>query len=277
MNGLHSEELAYEIRKNAIKMVNHARASHIGGILSCADIIAVLYSGVAHVNPQNPKAPERDRIILSKGHNGAAIYVALAKLGFFDEELLKTYGDNGGIFSCHISHKEVPGVEISTGSLGQGVCVACGMAIAAKRKYETHKVYAVVGDGECDEGSVWEMALLAAQQKLDNFTVIIDRNYHQAMGRIENVVNTEPFADKWRAFGWHVINVDDGNSHEQLKFAFDEDSCGKPKVIIAKTVKGKGVSFMEDNLLWHYRDPQGDDFENALKEVEENYAQSCNK
>lgn len=277
MNGLRSEELAYEIRKNAIKMVNHARASHIGGILSCADIIAVLYSEVAHVNPQNPKTPKRDRIILSKGHNGAAIYVALAKLGFFDEELLKTYGDNGGIFSCHISHKEVPGVEISTGSLGQGVCVACGMAIAAKRKYETHKVYAVVGDGECDEGSVWEMALLAAQQKLDNFTVIVDRNYHQAMGRIENVVNTEPFADKWRAFGWHVINVDDGNSHEQLKFAFDEDSCGKPKVIIAKTVKGKGVSFMEDNLLWHYRDPQGDDFENALKEVEENYAQSCNK
>ena len=277
MNGLRSEELAYGIRKNAIKMVNHARASHIGGILSCADIIAVLYSEVAHVNPQNPKAPERDRIILSKGHNGAAIYVALAKLGFFDEELLKTYGDNGGIFSCHISHKEVPGVEISTGSLGQGVCVACGMAIAAKRKHETHKVYAIVGDGECDEGSVWEMALLAAQQKLDNFTVIVDRNYHQAMGRIESVVNTEPFADKWRAFGWHVINVDDGNSHEQLKFAFDEDSCGKPKVIIAKTVKGKGVSFMEDNLLWHYRDPQGDDFENALKEVEENYAQSCNK
>lgn len=274
---MRSEELAYEIRKNAIKMVNHARASHIGGILSCADIIAVLYSEVAHVNPQNPKAPERDRIILSKGHNGAAIYVALAKLGFFDEELLKTYGDNGGIFSCHISHKEVPGVEISTGSLGQGVCVACGMAIAAKRKHETHKVYAIVGDGECDEGSVWEMALLAAQQKLDNFTVIVDRNYHQAMGRIESVVNTEPFADKWRAFGWHVINVDDGNSHEQLKFAFDEDSCGKPKVIIAKTVKGKGVSFMEDNLLWHYRDPQGDDFENALKEVEENYAQSCNK
>ena len=274
---MRSEELAYEIRKNAIKMVNHARASHIGGILSCADIIAVLYSEVAHVNPQNPKTPKRDRIILSKGHNGAAIYVALAKLGFFDEELLQTYGDNGGIFSCHISHKEVPGVEISTGSLGQGVCVACGMAIAAKRKHETHKVYAIVGDGECDEGSVWEMALLAAQQKLDNFTVIVDRNYHQAMGRIESVVNTEPFADKWRAFGWHVINVDDGNSHEQLKFAFDENSCGKPKVIIAKTVKGKGVSFMEDNLLWHYRDPQGDDFENALKEVEENYAQSCNK
>ena len=274
---MRSEELADEIRKNAIKMVNHARASHIGGILSCADIIAVLYSEVAHVNPQNPKTPKRDRIILSKGHNGAAIYGALAKLGFFDEELLKTYGDNGGIFSCHISHKEVPGVEISTGSLGQGVCVACGMAIAAKRKHETHKVYAIVGDGECDEGSVWEMALLAAQQKLDNFTVIVDRNYHQAMGRIESVVNTEPFADKWRAFGWHVINVDDGNSHEQLKFAFDENSCGKPKVIIAKTVKGKGVSFMEDNLLWHYRDPQGDDFENALKEVEENYAQSCNK
>lgn len=277
MSKLRSEELAYEIRKNAIKMVNHAHASHLGGILSCADLVAVLYSEVANVNPKNPKDPTRDRIVLSKGHNGAAIYVALAKLGFFDEELLKTYGDNGGMFSCHISHKEVPGVEFSTGSLGQGVCVACGMAVAAKRKHETHKVYAIVGDGECNEGSVWEMALLAAQQKLDNFTVIVDRNYQQAMGRIEEVINTEPFAEKWTAFGWHVVDVKDGNNHDKLRAAFAEDSKGKPKVIIARTVKGKGVSFMEDKLLWHYRDPQGADFENALKEVEENYAKSCNR
>ena len=260
MSKLRSEELAYEIRKNAIKMVNHAHASHLGGVLSCADIVAVLYSEVAHVNPENPKDPKRDRIVLSKGHNGAAIYVALAKL-----------------FSCHISHKGVPGVEFSTGSLGQGVCVACGMAVAAKRKQETHKVYTIVGDGECDEGSVWEMALLASQQKLDNFTVIVDRNYQQAMGRIEEVINTEPFVEKWKAFGWHVVDVKDGNDHEQLRVAFAEKSDGKPKVIIARTVKGKGVSFMEDKLLWHYRDPQGVDFENALKEVEENYAKSCNR
>lgn len=274
---MRSEELAYEIRENAIKMVNHAHASHLGGILSCADAIAVLYAEVAHINPKNPKDPKRDRIVLSKGHNGAAVYVALAKMGFFDEELLKTYGDNGGMFSCHISHKEVPGVEVSTGSLGQGVCMACGFAIAAKRKKEAHKIYAIVGDGECDEGSVWEMALLAAQEKLDNFTVIIDRNYQQAMGRIEEVINTEPFADKWKAFGWTVVDVEDGNNHEQLRKAFEVDSNGKPKVIIARTIKGKGVSFMEDNLLWHYRDPQGEDYENALKEVEEKYAKSCNR
>ena len=258
-------------------MVNHAHASHLGGILSCADAIAVLYAEVAHINPKNPKDPKRDRIVLSKGHNGATVYVALAKMGFFDEELLKTYGDNGGMFSCHISHKEVPGVEVSTGSLGQGVCMACGFAIAAKRKKEAHKIYAIVGDGECDEGSVWEMALLAAQEKLDNFTVIIDRNYQQAMGIIEEVINTEPFADKWKAFGWTVVDVEDGNNHEQLRKAFEVDSNGKPKVIIARTIKGKGVSFMEDNLLWHYRDPQGEDYENALKEVEEKYAKSCNR
>ena len=256
-------------------MISHAHASHLGGVLSCADIVAVLYGEVANLNPSNPKDPNRDRIVLSKGHNGVAVYVTLAELGFFEKKLLETYGDNGGIFSCHISHKNVPGVELSTGSLGQGVCVACGMAVAAKRQNKSHKVYAIVGDGECNEGSVWEMAMLAAQQKLDNFTVIIDRNYQQAMGRIEEVIDTEPFAEKWRTFGWHVVDVPDGNNHELLRKAFAESSQGKPKVIIARTVKGKGVSFMEDNLLWHYRDPQGECFENALKEVEEKYAKSC--
>lgn len=276
MAKLNSEKLAYLIRKNAISMINHAHASHLGGILSCADIVAVLYGEVAHLNPANPKDSTRDRIILSKGHNGVAIYIALAELGFYDKSLLQTYGDNGSVFSCHISHKQVPGVEISTGSLGQGVCMACGMAVAAKRKNESHRVYAIVGDGECNEGSVWEMAMLAAQQKLDNFTVIVDRNYQQAMGRIEEIVNTEPFFDRWKAFGWHVVEVEDGNNHDQLRNAFAEKSFGKPKVIIARTIKGKGVSFMEDNLLWHYKDPQGEYFLNALKEIEEKYAKSCN-
>lgn len=266
--------LAYEIRKNALKMVNHAHASHIGGILSCAEIIAVLFGEIARLNPNNPVDPDRDRIVLSKGHNGAAIYIALAKLGFFDESLLDTYGDDGGIFSCHISHKGVPGVEISTGSLGQGVCVACGLAIAAKRRKAVHRVYAIVGDGECNEGSVWEMALLASQEKLDNFTVIVDRNCQQAMGRVERIINTEPLADKWKAFGWQVVEVDDGHNLEQLKKAFLVKNEGIPKIIIAKTVKGKGVSFMEDNVLWHYRDPQGDFFEKALKEVEQAYEKS---
>lgn len=263
-----SEELAKKIRIDAIKMVHHAHASHIGGILSCADIVAVLYACVANVFPDNPKAPQRDRIILSKGHNGVAVYAALAECGFFEKDILKTYGDNGSIFSCHISHKRVPGVELSTGSLGQGAGVACGMALDAKIKNKKHKVYAIVGDGECNEGAVWEMALFAAHQHLDNFTVIIDRNGMQAMGFCKDVLNTDPLVDKWKAFDWTVINVQDGNNHEQLKEAFKEDFNGKPRVIIANTVKGKGVSFMENKLLWHYRDPQGEDYINALKELE---------
>lgn len=265
---MNSEELAKRIRVHAINMVHDAHASHIGGILSCADIVAVLYNDIATVFPHDPKNKNRDRIILSKGHNGVAIYVALAETGFFDISKLDSYGKDGSCFSCHISHKKVPGVEISTGSLGQGVGVACGMALNGKLRHKDYKVYAVVGDGECNEGSVWEMALLAAHYHLDNFTVIVDRNKMQAMGNCKDVLNTEPFADKWRAFGWYVVEVDDGNDHKQLKEAFYENNANKPKVIIANTIKGKGISFMENQLLWHYRDPQGEDYENALKELE---------
>lgn len=265
---MNSEELAKRIRVHAINMVHDAHASHIGGILSCADIVAVLYNDIATVFPHDPKNKNRDRIILSKGHNGVAIYVALAETGFFDISKLDSYGKDGSCFSCHISHKKVPGVEISTGSLGQGVGVACGMALNGKLRHKYYKVYAVVGDGECNEGSVWEMALLAAHYHLDNFTVIVDRNKMQAMGNCKDVLNTEPFADKWRAFGWYVVEVDDGNDHKQLKEAFYENNANKPKVIIANTIKGKGISFMENQLLWHYRDPQGEDYENALKELE---------
>lgn len=265
---MNSEELAKRIRVHAINMVHDAHASHIGGILSCADIVAVLYNDIATVFPHDPKNINRDRIILSKGHNGVAIYVALAETGFFDISKLDSYGKDGSCFSCHISHKKVPGVEISTGSLGQGVGVACGMALNGKLRHKDYKVYAVVGDGECNEGSVWEMALLAAHYHLDNFTVIVDRNKMQAMGNCKDVLNTEPFADKWRAFGWYVVEVDDGNDHKQLKEAFYENNANKPKVIIANTIKGKGISFMENKLLWHYRDPQGEDYENALKELE---------
>lgn len=263
-----SEELAKNIRIDALKMVHHAHASHIGGILSCADIVAVLYNSVAKVFPHDPQNPNRDRIVLSKGHNGVAIYAALAECGFFKKELLKTYGDNGSMFSCHISHHHVPGVEISTGSLGQGVGMACGMALNGKLKDKGYEVYAIVGDGECDEGAVWEMALFAAHQQLDNFTVIVDRNNMQAMGFCKDVLNTNPLAAKWESFGWTVVEVADGNDHDQLKEAFKRPFEGRPRVIIAHTVKGKGVSFMENQLLWHYRDPQGDDYMQALKELE---------
>ncbi len=275
---MESKELAYRIRIHAINMVHSAHASHIGGILSCADIVAVLYSDIASFDVNNCKNSLRDRIILSKGHNGVVIYAALAEIGFFPVEDLKSYGMNGSKFSCHVSHKNVQGVEISTGSLGHGIGVACGMALNAKLKNLPYKVYVIVGDGECNEGSVWEAAMFAAQYKLNNLTVIIDANGMQAMGKCSDVIDMEPMADKWRTFNWNVIEVQNGHNHNELKQAFMINSKDKPKVIIARTVKGKGVSFMENNILWHYRDPQGELYEQALKEVEEAYnAESFNK
>lgn len=267
MGTIKSEELAWKIRRHAIDMVHDAHASHIGGILSCADLVAVLYADVAKYDPANPQWDERDRIILSKGHNGVAIYATLAECGFFPISTLASYGHNGSLFSCHISHK-VPGVELSTGSLGHGVCIACGMAINAKRKGQNYRVFAIVGDGECNEGSIWEMAMLSAQNQLNNFTVIIDQNGMQAMGFTKEIINMEPMAQKWRAFGWHVAEVQDGSNHNMLRRAFQEYSHNKPKVIIARTIKGNGISFMENQLLWHYRDPQGEFYEKAVEELQ---------
>ena len=263
-----SDELAKKIRIHAVKMVHHARASHIGGILSCADAVAVLYADVMKYFPDEPKNPKRDRLILSKGHNGVAIYAALAECGFFSTEELEKYGENGSLFSCHVSHKKVPGVELSTGSLGHGVCVACGMALNGKLKNQDYKVYSIVGDGECNEGSVWETAMLAAQYRLDNLTVIIDRNNMQAMGFCKDIIDMDSLGEKWKAFGWNVVEVVNGNDHDELRKAFAKKNDGKPKVIIANTVKGKGVSFMENNLQWHYSDPQGENYEKALAELE---------
>lgn len=269
MGAMKSEELAWKIRRHAIDMVHEAHASHIGGILSCADAVAVLYADVARYDAANPKWEGRDRIVLSKGHNGVAIYAALAECGFFPVSELDSYGQNGSRFSCHVSHKGVPGVEISTGSLGHGASVACGMALNGKRKRMDYRVFAILGDGECNEGNVWEMAMLSAQKKLNNFTVIIDRNGMQAMGFSKEIIDMDPMADKWRSFGWYVVEVQDGSDHNMLRKAFKEDNGGKPKVIIASTIKGKGVSFMENELLWHYRDPQGEFYEKAVGEIEQ--------
>lgn len=263
---MNSFELAKKIRIDAINMVHHAHASHIGGVLSSADILAVLYNDIAKYDVNNPSWSERDRIILSKGHNGVGIYSVLAECGFFPTDMLKTYGDNGSIFSCHVSHKNVPGVEISTGSLGHGVCVACGLALNAKFRKKNYRVFCIAGDGECNEGCVWEMAMLASQHKLGMFTVIVDYNRMQALGNSADIINMEPFADKWKAFGWYCIEVD-GHNHDSLRKAFLEKSYDKPKVIIAHTIKGKGVSFMENQILWHYRDPQGDLYSKALEEL----------
>lgn len=263
-------ELARRVRRDAIQMVHRSHASHIGSILSVADILAVLYGSVAKTFPTDPKSPLRDRIVLSKGHAGAAMYATLAECGFFPVPELERYYSDGSVFSGHVSHKGVPGVEFSTGSLGQGAGVACGMALSAKIKGEKHQVYTIVGDGECEEGSIWEMALFAAHRRLDNFTVIVDHNRMQAMGSCAEQAGMDRLEEKWESFGWHAIPVRDGNDCEQLLDAFGRRIAGQPNVLIAYTIKGKGVSFMENELLWHYRDPQGEFFERAMSELGEN-------
>lgn len=265
---LKSEELAWKIRRRGVDMVHRAHASHIASILSCADIMAVLYSDVLKYDCNNPQWSERDRLVLSKGHSGVALYVALAGAGFFPESVLDTYGQDGSVLSCHISHKGVSGVELSTGSLGHGVCVACGMALDGKLKKKDYRVYAVIGDGECNEGSVWEMAMLAAENELNNFTVVIDKNGMQAMGFTKDIIKMDNMSERWQAFGWQVLEVD-GHDHGALRSAFGMQSISAPCVIIADTIKGHGISFMENNLLWHYRDPQDEYYNIAVRELNE--------
>ncbi len=265
---MNSRELALNVRKDVLEMIHRSHASHIGSAYSVADILAVLYSNILKYDVHKPKWKDRDRLILSKGHAGSALYAMLAEVGFFDRKMLDTYDLDGSLLSGHISHKGVPGIELSTGSLGHGVCVATGMAMALKIDKSNSHVYAITGDGECDEGSFWETILLANQYKLSNFTIIIDRNEMQAMGKVSDVLETEKLSDKIKSFGWNVLNVD-GHDHaallEAFKTKFDNE---KPVCIVAKTVKGKGVSFFENSLLWHYKDPQGDDYQNAKKELE---------
>ena len=263
-----SEQLAWLIRRHGVEMTHLSGGSHIASILSVADIIAVLYSDVLRYDPQDPKMPERDRFILSKGHAGAAIYAALAESGFFDPERRKTHYQNGSILSGHVSHKGVPGVEFSTGSLGHGLPVAAGMAQAAKMDGKTHRVYAVLGDGECDEGSVWEAALFANHFGLNNLVAIVDHNKMQSLDFCENTLKLEPFAEKWRSFGWNALQID-GHDHNALRAAFENAKHSeKPTVIIADTVKGKGISFMEFDILWHYRFPHdGWEYDDAIKEL----------
>lgn len=266
-----SRSLAYQIRLHGLEMTSRGGTAHIGSIFSMADIISVLYADVLHHNPQAPKMPDRDRLILSKGHAGAGIYAALAECGYFSTDELLNHCQNGSRFSGHVSHKGVPGVEVSTGSLGQGMPMAMGMAMAAKLNHQGHRVYCIIGDGECDEGAIWESALIANQYKLDNFIITIDFNKIQSLAPVEETIALEPLDDKWRSFGWHVIRVD-GHDHEALHRAYDEArnalGGGKPICVIADTVKGKGVSFMENDVLWHYRIARGEEYDAARKELE---------
>ena len=265
------KKLANNIRKHAVNMTSTGGSSHIGSILSIADILAVLYGSVLNYKADNPKWQSRDRFILSKGHAGAGVYAALAESGFMSVDKLKTHYKNGSDLSGHVSHKGIPGVEFSTGSLGHGLPVAAGMALAAKINEDEHTVYVLMSDGECDEGSNWEAALFAPHHKLDNLVVIIDRNKLQSIHSTEETLGLEPFVDKWQAFGWNVVDVD-GHDHEQLISACNSKMVGKPLCIMANTTKGKGISFMENQVLWHYRSPQGKEYEAAIKELEKNDA-----
>jgi transketolase len=263
-----SAELALQIRKHAVRMTNLGGSSHVGSVLSMADIVAVLYGSILRVDPDNPKRPDRDRFILSKGHAGAGIYAALAETGFFSTELLDKHCADGSVLSGHVSHRGVPGVELSTGSLGHGLSVGAGIAYGGKLDKKDHRAFVLMSDGECDEGSTWEAAMFASHHKLDNLVAIIDYNKIQSLAPVSETLTLEPFADKWAAFGWSVVEVD-GHNHNSLYAILSTvpRASGKPTCVIAHTTKGKGVSFMERSVLWHYRTPRGSEYDEALNEL----------
>jgi transketolase len=263
-----TSELALRIRKHAVRMTNLGGSSHVGSVLSMADIVAVLYGAVLRVDPRKPEWPERDRFILSKGHAGAGIYAALAESGFFSTDLLDKHCADGSVLSGHVSHRGVPGVELSTGSLGHGLSIGAGVAYGAKLDNAAHRAFVLLSDGECDEGSTWEAAMFASHHKLDNLVAIIDYNKIQSLGPVDETLALEPFADKWKAFGWTCVEVD-GHDHGSLYATLSAVPrvAGKPTCVIAHTTKGKGVSFMERSVLWHYRTPRGSEYDEALNEL----------
>jgi transketolase len=263
-----SQNFARNIRAHALKMVHAGKASHIGTCLSMADILAVLYTGVLRVWPEEPTHPDRDRFILSKGHGAAIYYAALAQAGFIPVESLATYGKNGSVLTGHVNHAGVAGVEVSTGSLGHGLGLGCGMALGLRADPSDAGVFVLLSDGECDEGSVWEAAMFAPAQKLDGVVVMIDYNKWQATGRSDEIMALAPLAEKWRAFGWDACEVDGHDMAAVLAaISREPDGTGRPRAIIAHTVKGKGVSFMEDDNNWHYRIPTADEVRKARVEL----------
>lgn len=260
-------DLATRVRVRVAQMVHRARASHIGSCYSMADLLAALYGSVLRIKPDQPDWPDRDRLLVSKGHAAAAVYAVLAETGFFPVDWLETYCQDGTRLAGHVTHS-VPGVELSTGSLGHALSVACGMALAGKVDAAAYRVFVLLSDGECDEGSIWEAALFAPHHRLDNLVAIVDYNKIQSFGTVRDVLDLEPFADKWRAFGWSVVEVD-GHDHVGLLnvLASPPHAPGRPTVAIAHTIKGKGVSFMENQLAWHYKSPSDEDLAAALEQL----------
>lgn len=261
-------KLAREIRRSIFKMIYQAGGGHIAPAFSTVEILTVLYfGGGLRYNPRHPRWEDRDRFILSKGHACAALYPVLAMAGYFEEELLDTFCQKGSSLGGHPDMQKIPGVEASTGALGHGLSFGIGMALAGKMNSKNYYTYVLLGDGECQEGSIWEGALFAAQQKLDNLTVIVDFNKLQAMDHLDAIIGMEPFVDKWKAFGWNVLEVD-GHDIKALQVLFHEEPrANQPRLILAHTIKGKGVSFMESQPLWHYRMPDESELELVISEL----------
>lgn len=278
MDKLKLMKTANEVRKGIVTSVHSAKAGHPGGSLSAADLFTYLYFEELNVDPKDPKKADRDRFVLSKGHTAPGFYAALAEKGFFPKEDLITLRHTGSYLQGHPDMKCIPGVDMSSGSLGQGVSAAVGMAIAAKISGDDYRVYTLLGDGEIQEGQVWEAAMLASHHKLDNLLVIVDNNNLQIDGEITKVNSPYPIDKKFEAFNFHVINID-GNDFDQIDAAFKEAKSvkGRPTVIIAKTVKGKGVSFMENQAGWHGKAPNDEEFKIAMADLEKAGEALCQK
>ena len=265
------EKKAFELRNLCLDTTYWAGSGHIGGGMSVMDMMTILYHKYLNIKVDDPNWEDRDRFILSKGHSGIAYAPVLCDFGYNDPEQLKTFNLTNSKMGIHLDSNKVVGVDASTGSLGHGLSIALGTGLAARVLGKSYKTYCILGDGECDEGEVWEAALIAHQFKLDHLVAVIDHNKMQSLDFCEHTIALAPFGDKWRAFGWNVIETD-GNDTDALETAFAQAKTNagseKPTVIIANTIKGKGVSFMENNILWHYRTPQGEEYEAALKELE---------
>ena len=279
MHKLELQKTANEIRKGIVTAVHSAKAGHPGGSLSAADLFTYLYFEEMNIDPKNPKKPDRDRFVLSKGHTAPGLYSTLAHRGYFPVEDLKTLRHLGSYLQGHPDMKHIPGVDMSSGSLGQGISAAVGMALGAKMDGASYRVYTLLGDGEIEEGQVWEAAMFAGHRKLDNLVVIVDNNGLQIDGKIEDVCSPYPIDKKFEAFNFHVINVADGNDFDQLKAAFDEAKTvkGMPTAIIMKTVKGKGVSYMENSVDWHGKAPNDEQYEIAMADLEKAGEALCQK
>lgn len=279
MNKLELMKTANEIRKSIVTAVHSAKSGHPGGSLSAADIYTYLFFEEMNIDPKDPKKAERDRFVLSKGHTAPGYYSTLAHRGFFPVEDLTTLRKVGSYLQGHPDMKHIPGVDMSSGSLGQGISAAVGMAISAKLSEDDYRVYTLLGDGEIQEGQVWEASMLAGHRKLDNLVVIVDNNGLQIDGKIEDVCSPYPIDKKFEAFNFHVINVDDGNDMDKLRAAFEEAKTvtGKPVAIIAKTVKGKGVSFMEHQASWHGTAPNDEQYATAMADLEKVGEALCQK